>query len=211
MTDILVGGTGEDVLDGSASLSSGQNRNEGDYDLMYGGTENDTYHVDTPYDLTFETEIDGGGGTDTVIADITGAGYYLYAAVENLVLQGNTPFGVGNDLDNTLTGSALANWLLGGSGNDTLNGKAGGDVLFGEAGSDTFVFERGAGGDVIGDFAVGVDKLQLVGIGYTSVAEVKAHMVEAGNVSAIDLGLGDFVVLHNVTIDSLSAGDFIFA
>ena len=211
VTDILVGGTGEDVLDGSASLSSGQNRNEGDYDLMYGGTENDTYHVDTPYDLTFETEIDGGGGTDTVIADITGAGYYLYAAVENLVLQGNTPFGVGNDLDNVLTGSALANWLLGGAGNDTLNGKAGGDVLFGETGADTFVFERGTGGDVIGDFTPGTDKLQLAGIGYTNVAEVKAHMVEAGNVSAIDLGLGDFVVLHNVTIDSLSAGDFIFA
>ena len=209
-TDILVGGAGEDVLDGSASSVSGQRRNEGDYDLMYGGTENDTYQVDTPFDLTFETEIDGGGGTDTVIADITGAGYYLYAAVENLVLQGNTPFGVGNDLDNVLTGSALSNWLLGGAGNDTLNGKAGGDVLFGETGADTFVFERGTGGDVIGDFTPGTDKLQLAGIGYTNLTEVKAHMVEAGGVSAIDLGAGDFVVLHNVTIAGLSEGDFIF-
>ena len=36
-------------------------------------------------------------------------------------------------------------------------------------------------------------------------------MVEAGGVSAIDLGAGDFVVLHNVTIASLSEGDLIFA
>ena len=64
---------------------------------------------------------------------------------------------------------------------------------------------------MIGDFIPGTDKIQLVGIGYTNVTEVTAHMDEAGEVSAIDLGLGDIVVLHNVTIASLSAGDFIFA
>jgi len=216
-TDILVGGTGNDTLDGSASVASGQLRNAGDYDRMDGGANDDTYIVDTPDDLTFEA---AGGGTDRVIADISGAGYYLYPNVENLTLQGPTPYGVGNDLDNALTGSSLSNWLLGGSGNDMLNGKGNGkdadgnnipDVLFGETGSDTFVFERGTGADVIGDFTPGTDKIQLVGIGYTNVTEVKAHMDEAGGVSAIDLGLGDIVVLHNVTIASLSAGDFIFA
>ena len=209
-TDILVGGAGEDVLDGSASSVSGQTRNEGDYDLMYGGTDNDTYQVDTPFDLTFETEIDGGGGTDTVIADITGAGYYLYADVENLELRGNTPFGVGNELNNTLTGNSLTNFLLGGAGDDTINGKAGNDVLFGESGADTFVFERGTGGDVVGDFAVGVDKLKLLGVGYTGFDQLTGHMLQDGAVMAIDLGEGDLLVLHNVTIASLSEGDFIF-
>jgi Ca2+-binding RTX toxin-like protein len=146
VTDILVAGNGDDFLHGD----SGQ----GDYDLMDGGAGNDTYFVDTPADLTFEAV---GGGTDTVIANIVGAGYYLYANVENLILQGATPYGVGNELDNVLTGSNQVNWLLGGAGADTLDGKAGNDVLFGEAGADTFVFEAGTGGDVIGDFQAGVD------------------------------------------------------
>jgi len=149
-TDILVGGNGNDVLHGDSGL--------GDYDLMDGGAGDDAYYVDTPADLTFEAV---GGGTDTVYANISGAGYYLYANVENLVLQGTTPYGVGNELDNHLTGNASANYLLGGAGNDVINGKGGNDVLFGESGADTFVFEHGTGGDVIGDFAPGTDKIDL--------------------------------------------------
>jgi len=210
-TDILVGGAGNDTLDGSASVTSGQTRNEGEYDLLYGGRGDDTYYVDTPADLEFEAALNDADGTDTVIADITGAGYYLYADVENLELRGNTPFGVGNELDNVLTGSALSNWLLGGDGNDTLNGKAGNDVLFGQEGADTFLFERGADGDVIGDFAPNVDKIRLIGIGYDEFADLSGRMVQDGAVMAIDLGAGDILVLHNVAIASLTAADFEFA
>ncbi len=207
-TDILTGGNGNDTLDGSASVASGQTRNQGDYDLMDGGAGDDTYFVDTPADLTFEAV---AGGTDTVIADITGAGYYLYANVENLTLTGNTPFGVGNELDNILTGSSLSNWLLGGAGNDTINGKGGNDVLFGQGGADTFVFEHGTGGDLIGDFQAGTDKINLAGIGYTSYAQVQNAMHENAGSTAIDLGQGDFVVLSGVAVNTLGAQDFILA
>jgi len=207
-TDILVGGVGDDTLDGSASVASGQTRNQGDYDLMNGGAGDDTYFVDTPSDLTFEALNDG---IDSVIADINGGGYYLYANVENLTLTGNTPFGVGNGLDNQLTGSALANWLLGGAGNDRLNGGAGNDVLFGEGGADTFVFNRGSGGDVIGDFVPGTDKINIAGIGYSSFAQVQARMVQNGGSTALDLAQGDFVVLVGVAREALSAGDFVLA
>jgi Ca2+-binding RTX toxin-like protein len=208
VTDILVAGEGNDTLDGSASLASGQTRNQGDYDRMYGQAGDDTYYVDTPADLTFE---DIGGGTDTVIADINGGGYYLYANVENLTLAGNTPFGVGNELNNILTGSAQANWLLGGAGNDTLNGKGGNDVLFGQDGVDTFVFERGTGGDVIGDYTAGVDKIKLTGIGYQNWSQLQGHLVENAGTTAIDLGQGDFVVLVGVALNTLGAGDFVLA
>jgi Ca2+-binding RTX toxin-like protein len=208
VTDILIAGDGNDTLDGSASAASGQLRNQGDYDLMDGGAGDDTYCVDTPADLTFEAI---GGGVDSVIADINGGGYYLYANVENLTLIGNTPFGVGNELNNVLVGSDLANWLLGGAGNDTLNGHGGNDVLFGEAGADTFVFEHGTGGDVIGDFTHGTDKINLVGIGFGSYAQLRSSMVENGGTTAIDLGQGDFVVLVAVPMASLSAGDFVLA
>jgi len=207
-TDILIGGAGNDTLDGSASVASGLTRNQGDYDRMNGGAGNDTYYVDTPSDLTFEALNDG---TDSVIADITGAGYYLYANVENLTLVGNTPFGVGNELANKLTGSALTNWLLGGAGNDTINGGGGNDVLFGEGGADTFVFRRGTGGDLIGDFTPGTDRIDIAGIGYGSFAQVQARMVQNGGSTAIDLGQGDFVVLVGVTLASLGAVDIILA
>jgi Ca2+-binding RTX toxin-like protein len=207
-TDILIGGAGNDTLDGSASVASGLTRNQGDYDRMNGGAGNDTYYVDTPSDLTFEALNDG---TDTVIADINGAGYYLYANVENLTLTGNTPFGVGNELTNTLTGSELANWLLGGAGNDTINGGGGNDVLFGEGGADTFVFRRGTGGDLIGDFTPGTDRIDIAGIGYSSFAQVQARMVQNGGSTAIDLGQGDFVVLVGVSLASLGAADIILA
>jgi len=197
-TDILVGGNGNDVLHGDSGL--------GDYDLMDGGAGDDAYYVDTPADLTFEAV---GGGTDTVYASISGAGYYLYANVENLVLQGNTPYGVGNELDNHLTGNASANYLLGGAGNDMLNGKGGNDVLFGESGADTFVFEHGTGGDVIGDFLSGTDKIDLSAFGFANFQALVNAMHEVNGTTAIDLGGGDFIVINGVAEASLHAGDFI--
>lgn len=197
-TDILVGGDGNDVIRGDSG--------SGDFDFLYGNAGNDIFYVDTPADLVFESL---GEGTDTVFADINGAGFYLYDHIENLTLLGNTPFGVGNALANVITGNAQANFLLGGAGNDILNGLGGGDVLFGEAGADTFVFARGTGGDVIGDFARGVDKIDLRAFGFTSFTQLQTAFVQNGDVGAIALGNGDLVVLHNVTMSQLAATDFI--
>ena len=199
VTDILNAGDGNDMLHGNSGLA--------DYDLMDGGAGNDAYYVDTGNDLTFEAL---NGGTDTVIANIAGAnnGVYLYAQVENLILAGTTTFGVGNELDNQLTGNAVTNLLLGGAGNDRLNGKGGNDVLFGQSGTDTFVFERGTGGDVIGDFAIGQDMIEIAGI-YTSFAQLQSRFVQVGNNGAIDLGAGDIIVLHSVTMANLAAADFV--
>jgi len=197
-TDILVGGDGNDSLDGASGL--------GDYDRLDGAAGNDVYRVDTPDDLTFEA---AGGGIDTVYADIDGAGYYLYAFTENLVLAGNTPFGVGNELANQLTGNGQGNYLLGGLGNDTIDGGAGNDVLFGEGGADIFVFEQGGGGDVIGDFQAGTDRIDVRYV-FSGFAAVEANLSQVGNTSALNLGNGDFIVLNGVANASLSAGDFIF-
>ncbi len=214
-TDILVGGVGRDTLDGASG--------RGDYDLMDGGADDDLYRVDTPADLTFEA---AGGGTDTVIATISGAGYYLYPHVENLELQGSTPFGVGNDLANRLTAGSGTQWLLGGAGDDTIDGGAGNDVLFGESGADVFLFRKivpddpfaGAsiietvtsGADVIGDFQPGSDRIQLSGYGFTSFESLRAGFVEVNGTTAINFGDGNFVVLNGVANAALSAGDFIF-
>jgi Ca2+-binding RTX toxin-like protein len=201
-TDILTGGAGNDTLDGISGQANP------DYDLMDGGAGNDTYWVDTGADLTFEGL---GGGTDTVRANVTvpNAGVYLYANVENLVLEGTTAFGVGNDLANQLTGSASGNWLLGGLGSDRIAGAAGNDVLFGEGGADTFVFGAGSGADVIGDFAIAQDVIEFAAY-FTSFAQAQANFHQNGNDGAIDLGGGNLIVLHGVTMASLTAANFAF-
>jgi Ca2+-binding RTX toxin-like protein len=201
-TDILVGGAGEDWLYGISGQANP------DYDLMDGGAGDDAYYVDTGADLTFEAI---GGGIDTVHADVgvANAGVYLYSNVENLVLEGTTAFGVGNELDNTLTGSASANWLLGGLGADRISGGAGNDVLFGEGGADTFVFGAGSGADLIGDFAIAQDVIEFASY-FTSFAQVQANMVQVGANGAIDLGGGNLVVLNGMTMANLTAANFAF-
>ena len=191
--DVLRGNSGDNVLDGGLGN-----------DQLAGGAGNDTYYVNGQADVLVEAL---GQGTDTAVST---TGFYLYANVENLTLVAGAGdvFGVGNDLANALTGNEGANLLLGGAGNDRLNGKGGDDVLFGQSGTDTFVFERGTGGDVIADFVRGQDKIELIGI-YASFSQVSAHFVQVGGDGAIDLGGGDMIVLHGVTMATLSAGDFI--
>ncbi len=199
VTDIIVGGNGNDTIDGQNGL--------GDYDIMNGGVGNDSYLVDTPADLTYEG---AGEGTDTVFANITGAGYYLYPFVENLTLQGSTPFGVGNDLGNVLTGSGTSNWLLGGAGNDTLNGRGNNDVLFGEDGADRFLFTPGTNADLIGDFTPGVDRIQLQGFaGLTNWAELQTRIGEYEGTAFINLFFGDLVVIDGISKAQLTINDFI--
>jgi Ca2+-binding RTX toxin-like protein len=118
-SNLLQGDTGNDTLDGDAGSDS-----------LAGGTGDDTYYADTQSDLVFEA---AGQGTDTVISS---ASFYLYAHVENLTLTGSAAFGVGNELDNLLTGNDQENLLIGWDGNDTLSGGAARDALFGVNGND---------------------------------------------------------------------------
>jgi len=101
-------------------------------DAMVGGGGNDIYVVDYTGDSIFE---EGGGGVDTVAAIIN---YFaLSDNVENLVFIGNGQFeGVGNDLNNVITGGSLSDLLSGGGGDDHLSGGAGDDHLDGGDGDD---------------------------------------------------------------------------
>ncbi|MBL6076709.1 carboxypeptidase regulatory-like domain-containing protein [Belnapia sp. T18] len=199
-TDQLSGGTGNDRLNGA----SGQ----GDADILIGGAGDDTYIVDSASDLISEA---AGGGIDTVIAAFTAPAYALGAELENLVLGGAVRTGNGNALDNRITGNALSNWLVGQAGSDTLEGLGGGDVLHGGSGADSFVFGRGTGQDLVGDFTAGEDRLLLEGLGFSSFADVQAHMTEVSGSTVIDLGQGDGIRLHGVANAALTTADFLYA
>jgi Ca2+-binding RTX toxin-like protein len=127
--DWLYGLAGNDILDGGLGA-----------DEMAGGNGDDIYYVDDDGDVIWEWD---GGGTDTVLLEsVSGRGFDLPTAVENLVLTGSVREGYGNDFDNVITGNAADNVIHGRGGNDTIDGEFGNDVLKGGGGDDSL-----SGGD----------------------------------------------------------------
>ncbi|EGF92973.1 hemolysin-type calcium-binding repeat 2 copies family protein [Asticcacaulis biprosthecium C19] len=117
--------------------NSGHNRLDGGTgnDSLTGGLGNDTYVVNTTGDLVTEA---AGEGTDTVETSIT---LTLGANLENLSLIGATAInGIGNALDNVLTGN---------SGNNVLSGLAGNDTYYVQSQTDSVVESAGGGVDVV--------------------------------------------------------------
>ena len=131
---------------------------------MIGGAGNDSYYVDNVGDSIIEN---ANQGTDTVFTTIT---YTLAANVENLTLQGTTAInGIGNDLNNTITGNTVANTLNGGAGADTLIGGVGNDNLslgLNDNAIDNVNYVLGDGVDTVTQFirGIGGDKLNFSGI-----------------------------------------------
>lgn len=211
--DLVRGGDGNDTLNGEG----GDDRLYGEAgndlingglgaDRMAGGLGDDTFVVDDAGDLVDE---DAASGTDMVQSSIT---YTLTANVENLTLTGTADInGVGNELNNIITGNTGSNvldglagndtihagagndTLVGGEGNDTLNGETGDDVLRGDAGND--LLNGGVGSDSMhggsGDDTYIVDNagdltLEEAGEGTDSVQSSVSHSL-AANVENLTL------------------------
>ncbi|MFM9827791.1 MAG: right-handed parallel beta-helix repeat-containing protein, partial [Sphingomonas sp.] len=152
------GGAGNDVLTGSSRVAT-----------LEGGAGDDTYVIKSATDRVVEGV---GGGNDTVTVSFD---YTLPDNVEQLRLTGFSQTGIGNALDNRITGTGGNDTLYGlagddllqgldgndrlegGSGNDSLRGDAGNDVLFGGAGNDVLL--GGTGNDTL-DGGTGNDLLE---------------------------------------------------
>lgn len=137
---------------------------------------------------------------------------------------GKTVIGTtGNDY---LFGSSIADTLRGGSGHDHLYGGAGDDILSGGEGSDIFYGQKGAdlfrlgqkseGRDLIGDFEVGIDRIDLSLSPVTSFDQL-AHLLEEdweGTGTLIDIRSVNYLQnlhLRNVDLSKLTARDFVFS
>jgi VCBS repeat-containing protein len=139
--DTLNGGVGNDLIDGGAGndmLDGGTGA-----DNMTGGAGDDIYIVDNAGDVVTEG---ANQGTDEVHSSVS---YTLGADVENLTLTtsllGSANInGIGNALDNIITGNNGNNSLAGGGGDDALNGGGGADLLDGGAGNDRLDGGNGA-------------------------------------------------------------------
>jgi Ca2+-binding RTX toxin-like protein len=190
----LDGAAGNDTLDGG--LGS---------DTLIGGVGNDVYIVDNLGDVVIEA---ANQGIDTVISKL--ASFTLGANFENLFLAGSALDGIGNDLNNEITGSDIANLLAGSAGNDTLNGGVGNDTLLGGAGNDTYVLfndvdnvveDTGEGIDTIESrfsvtLAENVENLKLIELGLTGTGNVLANVitVTAGDNKLLGLGGNDTLI-----------------
>lgn len=145
-------------------------------------------------------ELDGNGGGDKLYGN--GGHDELDGGSGNDLLEG----GSGND---DLDGGFGADRLFGGSGNDELDGDSGNDVLYGGKGADRFIFDENAGRDVIKDFKVGADRIEIDIDGLNGFAGLKITDNAKGH-AVIDFGGGESVTLKGVAKASLGASDFIF-
>jgi hypothetical protein len=137
--DWLYAGGGDDVLIGGEGT-----------DRLFGGDGNDTVVFTSSDDLTVDLNEEWQGGNLN-----TSEGMDKIIDVENVTT------GAGNDI---LIGNTEANALDGGDGDDILSGGDGDDTLTGGSGADVFRFyaSEAMSTDVITDFVVGEDKLELV-------------------------------------------------
>jgi Ca2+-binding RTX toxin-like protein len=142
--DTLWGRASNDILNGGIGA-----------DNMRGEAGNDRYYVDNAGDVVTEL---AGAGTDVIFSSISfnmNVGGRIN--VEHLTLFGAAVTGIGNALNNSLTGNNLGNKLYGQAGIDRLLGLGGNDTLLGGTGNDVLL--GGLGNDIL-DGGTGADNMR---------------------------------------------------
>ncbi|MDB5524669.1 MAG: hemolysin-type calcium-binding protein [Rhizobium sp.] len=111
----------------------------------------------------------------------------------------------GNGGDDKLYGNGGNDVIKGGSGDDLIVGGRGDDKLTGGTGSDTFVFKQDSGKDIVTDFDVKKDVLEIArGLnGIKKAGDVLDHASQKGKDVIINLGDGNKITLKNVDLDDL--------
>ncbi|MEO3416132.1 calcium-binding protein [Roseovarius sp. CAU 1744] len=181
----LFGGAGNDILssdDGDDSLDGGDGE-----DTLFGSTGDDTY--------------EGGDGVDTLDLSYAASGFTLDLANGTLVFAdgftetvSNIENAIGGDGANELVGTTDSNLLDGGAGNDTITGGGGGDV---------FRFETGDGLDIVSDFEIGVDQIEINGEFLDpTTTPVGVSISQQGPDVLITYAGGDTIALSNVSLSS---------
>ncbi|MFJ3371202.1 M10 family metallopeptidase C-terminal domain-containing protein [Pseudomonas sp. NPDC086251] len=181
LNNFITGNAGDNLLDGGLGA-----------DVMSGGDGNDTYLVDNIGDVISETST---GGIDTVRTSMS---YTLSANVENLMLTGVANInGIGNALDNVITGN---------DGNNQLNGGAGLDTLIGGKGNDDYGLDQAGELALVQENASeGTDTLFIT---YAATAQTDVVDLNLSNLQNVEnvllLGTGAFTALGNNLNNSLT-------
>jgi alkaline phosphatase len=176
---------------------------------------------------------DGGNGNDEItVVEANGTNNLLGAAGNDTltVVEGSRQLSFGGSGNDTLTSNGSNNRLYGGSGddklfssvNDSLFGGDGDDVLFGgqkggnrlsgAAGADQFWIANASlptSKNIVTDFAIGIDKIGLGGIGVTQFSALT--LLQQGADTIVKTGNTELASLLQITATSLTANDFVFS
>ncbi len=216
----IVTGNGEDtVLVGSgSSVSTG----DGNDQVLIG--------VNGPAN---NTSADGAAGDDDITVVEANGSNNLFggAGADTLtVVEGSRQLSFGGSGNDTLKSNGSNNRLYGGSGddklfssvNDSLFGGDGDDVLFagqgggnrlsGGAGIDQFWIANASlpiSKNIVTDFAIGIDKIGLGGIGVTQFSALT--LLQQGSDTLVKAGNTELASLVGITSTSLTANDFVFS
>ena len=181
--DVLIGGSGADELSGGSGLNQ-----------LIGGADNDLYTVTTRTDSIIELV---GGGIDQV--DTALKVYVLPNQVETLVFTGGAAsfLGIGNTLDNIITGGTGVDQLGGLAGNDELYGNTGAaNTLIGGIGDDSYYI------DAAGDSAI-----EFVGEGIDTVfTSLAVHTLRANVENLSFNAVGSFLGVGNESGNTIVGG-----
>ncbi|MBU2960317.1 hypothetical protein KO516_05690 [Citreicella sp. C3M06] len=202
--DTINGGGGDDLLYGNGGRDSlvGADGN----DVLRGGFHHDTLvggsGADTLYGENGNDRVEGGNGTDRAFL---GNGHDLYIdTAQGGAFGADTVWGgAGND---RINGGGGNDSLNGDLGNDRLVGNTGDDTLTGGAGEDVFVFGRGTGADVISDFTLADDQLELR-VGVTDLSDLSVADQADGVLLAWATGS---VLIEGVTATELETATIAF-
>lgn len=197
--DILGGGTGNDTVEAGAGN-----------DTIYGGRSDQS-------STTLNDIFDGGDGDDIAFAS-GGADSVLGGAGDDTLFGGE-----GND---TINGGAGEDEIFNGAGDDLVDAGldadlirsgAGNDTLSGGGGTDTFFFVGDHGADVVNDFSVEEDTLNLAGTttdfaNADDVTAASSNATVGGNSGLlIDTGEGNSIFLTGLSVDDIASVTFVFA
>ncbi|MFQ3453767.1 Ig-like domain-containing protein, partial [Bradyrhizobium sp. UFLA01-814] len=158
---------------------------------LSGGTNNAdgswTIQVDDPSTLTITTP-----------ASYTGAKVLNIAETWTNTDGSTGSLFVADNVEAYAVGSPIFAW----SGNDHLTGSSG---------HDTFVFSQPIGDDVVHNFEVSSDVIDLISYGWQSFADVQAHTADDANGNAVvTLADGQTITLDGVHAADLTAANFEF-
>ena len=193
--DIYLGG-GDDVLQSLKGEVAG---------AVHGGDGHDIYRI-SQSNLEIVENVDEGG--DRVFSTAT---FALPDNVEALYLRGSTNIdATGNEAANLLIGNRGANTLHGLGGGDLLRGGAGKDRLAGGDGGDTFLFRENDGKEIVTDFQLNVDGINIAAVeGLDNWADVRDRLEQHGSDVWLS-GDGTTMVFKNIDILSLDQSHFSF-
>ncbi|GHF25570.1 serralysin [Kordiimonas sediminis] len=226
--DLLFGGNGDDTLLGG-SWNDDAVSNNGVFDFgeenpltrggntIWAGSGDDLVIGDASNDILGgglgHDEMHGGGGADVLYAGTSTGADTLFGEGGNDTLFG----GAGDDRlwggngEDLIYNGAGNDHVIGGYGNDTLWGGGGNDTLAGSGGQDVFAFSASTGVDVVEDFTVSEDILDLSETALASVPDFSSIAVQTDTGLFVDLGGGNSILLLGLTSTDIDTMTIVFS